>query len=143
MDFRRLVSVASIGALFGTLLGGLPAAPAYGQRNPNEKQVVNIFLPAPRELALRLSHAKKAIENEEYAEVVTQLGRLLLELEELPAVDQAGAEQPQDYFIGPRGDEGTHTSLKTEAQRLIGSMPAKGREWYELQFGAAARAARD
>ncbi len=34
---------------------------------------------------------------------------------------------------------GTQISLKTEAQRLLGSMPEKGRDLYELKFGADAR----
>src|SRR6185436_7841775 len=49
-------------------------------------------------------------------------------------------EAPQDFFLPSRSESGTYSSLKNEAQRLLGSMPAKGREWYELQFGAQARA---
>ncbi|MFO0903009.1 MAG: PQQ-binding-like beta-propeller repeat protein [Pirellulales bacterium] len=101
-----------------------------------------VFRPAPRELTLRLTRARKAIESEDYNEAVLELGRLLAEIEqggaERLAPDENAGDEQQDYFVGPRG-EGTHVSLKSEAQRLIGSMPAKGREWYELQYGPEAR----
>lgn len=104
-----------------------------------EPTVQNVFRAAPRELTLRLTRARKAIENEEYNEAVLELGRLLAELDEPAADRDAGSEEPQDYFVGPRSEQATHVSLKTEAQRLIGGMPPKGREWYELQYGAEAR----
>lgn len=113
--------------------------PGWAVSQNREPTVQNVFRAAPRELTLRLSRARKAIENEEYNEAVMELGRLLAELDE-PAGDRdPGSEEPQDYFVGPRSEQATHVSLKTEAQRLIGSMPAKGREWYELQYGAEAR----
>ena len=48
-------------------------------------------------------------------------------------------EGPEDYFIPVPGKELVYRGLKAEAQRLIGQMPARGRESYELQYGARAR----
>ncbi len=48
-------------------------------------------------------------------------------------------EAPEDYFYQPEQNSSVHRSLKAEAQRLIGAMPAAGRQAYELQFGARAR----
>ena len=48
-------------------------------------------------------------------------------------------EESEDFFFQPQKDQPIYRSLKAEAQRLIGSMPAEGRESYELQFGAAAQ----
>jgi outer membrane protein assembly factor BamB/tetratricopeptide (TPR) repeat protein len=113
----------------------------FAQAPDAEKSVINVFRPAPRELVLRLTRAKKAIDNEDYNEAVGELGRLLADLErpeERAEGDQSPADS-QDYFVTSKSDNGTHVSLKAEVQRLIGSMPAKGREWYEVQFGAEAR----
>ena len=136
---RTFCGRVTVGALV-TLLGFFALGDWIGQAVAQIRpDAVNgaVFRPAPRELSLRLSRARKAIETEDFNEAVLELGRLLAESEPVESGDQ-GADESQDYFVGPRG-EGTHVSLKAEAQRLIGSMPAKGREWYEVQFGAEAR----
>ncbi|MCA9225056.1 MAG: PQQ-binding-like beta-propeller repeat protein, partial [Planctomycetales bacterium] len=80
----------------------------------------------------------KALDEQRYSEAVIQLGELLA------GRGEAGEAVMQDYFIGKVGEPaGTQMSLKEEALRLIGSMPPKGRELYELQFGAEARALLD
>lgn len=114
-----------------------PLSAQPGNRNAADGEKVSIFRPAPRDLTLALSRAKKAISEERYSDAVSELGRLLEESDEAAT---NGELQAQDYFVGGRSDTGTFTSLKSEAQRLLGSMPAKGREWYELQFGAQAKA---
>lgn len=113
-------------------------SPAAAQ-NRTEPNLTQVFRAAPRELTLRLARARKAIDALEYNEAVSELGRLLAELDDAAPGTAPGEDAPQDYFVGNRGEQGTHVSLKIEAQRLIGSMPAKGREWYELQYGAEAR----
>lgn len=134
---RTVVPRAMVVAL--TLaLSGLSCS-RVGAQNRADSSFTVVFRAAPRELMLRLSRAKKAIETEDYNEAVLELGRLLAELDQSETGAARGDDEPQDYFVGPRGEQGTHVSLKTEAQRLIGAMPAKGREWYELQYGAEAR----
>ena len=99
----------------------------------------NVFLPAPRNLRQMLNAADEAIEDERYSEAATLLGSVL---------SRSGSE---DYFIDPShvGDDlenpteasggSTQVSLKTEALRLLGRMPAAGLRSYELQFGAEAQ----
>ncbi len=106
-----------------------------GRRQAEEP--ADIFLPAPRGLRQQLSRAAKALEEEQLSEAVDLLGQLLAE----PGAggDGAGGASEQDYFLADSETGGTQTSLKSEAQRLLGSMPDKGRELYELKFGADAR----
>ncbi|MFM7073589.1 MAG: PQQ-binding-like beta-propeller repeat protein, partial [Planctomycetota bacterium] len=123
----------------------LTAKTSVWAQKREDSNVVAAFRAAPRELSLRLTRAKKAIEEEQYADAVAELGRLLAELDraadggEGVGGESAASDAPQDYFIGSRNEQGTHVSLKSEVQRLIGEMPAQGREWFELQFGPEAR----
>ena len=135
------VAVYCVATFWGA--AGVPVVFAQARGDAN---VVAAFRAAPRELSLRLTRAKKAIEDEQYADAVAELGRLLAELDraaaeggEAAGAEAAGNDAPQDYFIGSRNEQGTHVSLKSEVQRLIGAMPAQGREWFELQFGPEAR----
>ena len=120
-----------------TQLGSLPmltvaAAP--------EQQLTNVFLPAPRTLKQRLDRARKALDDRRYSDAVLELGALLTDSQPDGARAEGGA---QDYFIGPTSQPGAQTSLKAEAHRLLGEMPPEGREYYQLQFGADARAVLD
>ena len=113
---------------FQMAFGGL----CWGQNTNND-----VFLPAPRELKQHLTRARKAIDEEEFGEAVLHLGQLLTS-DVLNTPDKPGGET-QDFFIGLDGNTGTRVSLKAEAQRLLASMPDRGRQLYELQFGADAR----
>lgn len=131
------VATNGLGAVGGLLVGisgaltllSLPAA--FGQ----EAGVDNKFLPAPRALVQRLNRAREAIQAERFNEAVEQLGSILS-----PDADEdLEGDIDQDYFIAPHEQGGAMPSLKTEAQRLLGSMPAAGRDMYELRYGATAR----
>ncbi len=104
-------------------------------RTAPKQEIVNVFLPAPRELKLLLSQARRDLGDKRYNDAVASLGTLLERLGTDPANvdDYAG-----DYFVGTPGQEGTFVSLRAEALRLIGSMPPNGLEWYQLQYGAQA-----
>ena len=63
---------------------------------------------------------------------------------------RAAMARPCDFWVrcwkipkisssSPTADEPVYRSLKAEAGRLIATLPAEGRESYELQFGARAR----
>ena len=78
-----------------------------------------------RELMKVLRTGRDLLAEQRYAEAVGQLAQIL--------------EAPEDYFFQPDRDQPFFRSLKVEAQRLLGSMSAQGRQTYELQFGAAAR----
>ncbi len=103
----------------------------------DDEDVTNIFLPAPRGLRQQLTRARKALEEEQYSEAVDLLGQLLASPE--AGADARNGVGEQDYFMGGVPQPGTQVSLKTEAQRLLGGMPDKGRDLYELKFGADAR----
>lgn len=85
-----------------------------------------VFLPPDRSAKRRLETAQEMLEERRFGEAVRLLGALL--------------ESSEDFFFKPNADEPVYRSLKAEAGRLLGTLPAEGRESYELQFGARARA---
>ena len=99
---------------------------------------MNVLQPAPSDVRKPILRAQKAIADGRYADAARELGDLLLN-------DSLGDSETQDYFLSepdgkqPRG----RASLKGEARRLLASLPKSGREAYELQFGAQARALLD
>ncbi len=86
----------------------------------------SVFRDPPRELQMRFSRSETLIQEKRYAEAVEQLGGIL--------------EEAEDYShnFDPKAGS-TRRSLKGEAQRRIGALPAEGREAYELQYGAKAK----
>ncbi|MBM4005041.1 MAG: hypothetical protein FJ295_17430 [Planctomycetes bacterium] len=133
---NRTVLWGSVAGLALFWFAGVRQLPGQPPR-PGEGEKATIFRPAPRDLTLALQRARKAIAEEHYSDAVAELGRMLNELE---AGTTPADVAPQDFFLAAKTEAGTYTSLKTEAQQLLGSMPAKGREWYELQFGSQAKA---
>jgi outer membrane protein assembly factor BamB/tetratricopeptide (TPR) repeat protein len=93
------------------------------------QEVNNIFPIVPRELRQRLTRAQAALDEERYSDAVGEIGEVL---------NSTGSD---DFFLGNPGSTDAQLSLKTQALSLLGSMPAKGRKMYELQFGADAKAA--
>ena len=84
-----------------------------------------LFLPPDRGTVRKLTQSKELIDKGRLGEAVSLLGEILSE--------------PEDYFFRPDSRSPTYRSLKSEAERLIGRLPRKGRELYELQYGAQAR----
>ena len=125
--FRFVTLLGLFASIFG--IGDSQKASAQFGFRPNQPQseTVNVFLPAPRELKQQLSRAKRYLEEQSYSDAVSELGSLL------------NNPEAEDFFIDTRSAEGTTASLKAEALRLLGTMPEKGRQSYELQFGAEAR----
>ncbi|MBN2579687.1 MAG: PQQ-binding-like beta-propeller repeat protein [Pirellulales bacterium] len=91
----------------------------------SEEFVDNVFLLPDRNTLRNFSQAKKLIDQGHYSEAVLRLGEIL--------------NQPEDFFFQPKRNQPGHRSLKAEAQRLIGAMPAAGRRQYEQQYGARAQ----
>jgi outer membrane protein assembly factor BamB len=98
--------------------------------------MVNVFVPAPREKRLLLSRAQRAVAEDRFSDSVRALGDLL---ESLESGRDRPAEQAGDYFILKVGSGEPPVSLRTEALRILGSMPSKGLQWYHLQYGAEAQ----
>ncbi len=92
-----------------------------------------VFLEAPREWRQPLVRAERAIEEKRYGDAVQELSRILVPSE----TDDLFEYSNQDYFVLKAGE--TPVSLRSEAQRLLGSLPAKGRAEFELQHGPEAR----
>ena len=89
-----------------------------------------VLVLADRRMIQRLKKAGEFIEQQKYADAVTLLQIVLDNLE--------------DSFFHPDPEKKSHyRSLKAEAHRLIGGMPAEGLRIYELQHGATARAMLD
>ncbi len=84
-----------------------------------------VFLPIDRDTTRQWEKAKQLLDGAHYSDAVTLLDEIL--------------HRDEDFFFKPDGNQSTLSSLKCEAQRLIGSMPPEGVQAYELQFGARAR----
>ncbi len=118
-----------------------PAAPAPAPRAPrppraprvvpaevrgdDDLSLDGVFLPPDRTAKRRLETAQQLLEERRFGEGVRLLGSLL--------------ENAEDFFFKPNPDQPVYRSLKAEAGRLIGQLPAEGRQSYELQFGARAQ----
>lgn len=131
---------ASRSLLIGfTLCLGLACA-ARGQIVPQdveggEDDPSQILMLAPREFQQRLKQAERAIESGEFSDAIESLEGLLQ-----PAKEGADAEGTQeDFFLGRPGELELRGSLRGEARRLLGKLPAAGKELYRLQYGAAAQ----
>lgn len=121
------LSIACCAVLTWPSVGNLPADERDNSKNTQPTPTSDIFLPAPRELNQHLNRAKRSLDEGHYSDAVSRLGSLL---------NDPGAE---DYFIPDSHQAGRMVSLKAEAQRILGTMPADGRAAYELQFGSEAQ----
>lgn len=117
MESRALLLSAM---LLGSLLG--PSTLSAQSRDANSR-FTSQFLPAGRELKMRLGNVSEAVQEERYAEAAGVIGEFFLD------------EELEDYFVDTSGK----SSLKGDALKLLLSLPPAGRESYELQFGADAR----
>lgn len=127
-----LIGLAGVPVAQGADKPAPPApSPQPGAQSAQDEYLATaqtVFPPADRQLLLALANARRLIQAERYAEAVRYLGLIL--------------EAPEDYFdssVRPGKGADRFPSLKSEAQALLGAMPARGRELYELQFGSQAR----
>jgi len=112
------------------------------QQAPKESKpkqvIVNVFQPAPSDVRKPLMRARKAIREGRHGDAAYELGVLL-------ATESLDDAEAQDYFllgsdtVEPLGQ----ARLKAEAEQILASLPLQGRQAYELQFGAQARALLD
>jgi outer membrane protein assembly factor BamB len=103
---------------------GMATEPGGDSAEPNDA-VPTSFAPPDRSTLMLFGRARLLLEEARYAEVVQCLGAIL--------------ENPNDFFFRPDPNAASYSSLKSEAQRLLGGMSHQGRELYELQFGPVAR----
>jgi len=106
-----------------------PAASAEAQGaeepDPPAAEGRSVFAPPDRTTLRLLAKARQLIDQDRYAEAVRCLGAIL--------------ENSQDYFYHPDRSSAVPRSLKSEARQLLGDMSDRGRQLYELQYGARAR----
>jgi outer membrane protein assembly factor BamB/tetratricopeptide (TPR) repeat protein len=102
------------------------AADDEGAEEPSRQAAEgrSVFTPPDRATLRLLGKARQLIDQGRYAEAVRCLGAIL--------------ENSQDYFFHPESPEEACRSLKSEARRLLGVMSHRGRQLYELQYGARA-----
>ena len=103
---------------------GMAAVPGSNSTGQNDA-IQTTFAPPDRRTLLLFSRARLLLEEARHAEAVQCLGAIL--------------ENPNDFFFRSGPTAASHSSLKSEAQRLLGGMSRQGRELYELQFGPVAR----
>ena len=84
-----------------------------------------VFLPLDRETTRHWEKAKHLFEEGHYSDASVLLDEIL--------------KRDEDYFFKPDDDKPTLSSLKSEAQKLIGEMPPDGLQAYQLLFGATAQ----
>jgi outer membrane protein assembly factor BamB/tetratricopeptide (TPR) repeat protein len=112
-----------------------PAVPAIEE--PGKEEMTDALnIPTDRKAQQSINAAQDLIKEENWGQAATILQKLL--------------ESKEDIFVeverrtkGPDGKEKVarqRTSLRVEANRLLGTMPAQGLAFYELQNGARARA---
>lgn len=77
-----------------------------------------------RQLMLDLDRANKYIADERFADAVVMLEAIL--------------RHPTDHFFKPDHEKNYYRSLKSEARRILGSLPDDGREQFELHFASTA-----
>jgi len=126
----------------------------------------SVFMQADRKIIQSLRNAQELLDEKRYSEAVRLLNGVLEGTEDyfylpeklekgkgdeaakaappggvVPAPPRAGVriQRTPTAASQPMPKQAAFRSLKSEAQRLIGQMPAPGREAYELQFGAEAR----
>lgn len=95
---------------------------------PAEPQESGVFLPTDRFRERQLDRARRLVADARWSDAATLCDEIL------------AAER--DVFVrraaAGGGDRGSWISIKAETSRLIGTLPAAGRDAYELQFRARA-----
>lgn len=87
----------------------------------------SVFVPAPREVLRPVILAEQAIQKGEFSRAVALLGETLAE---------SGTE---DFLVNDPFHEGISVSLRQRATDLLGMVPGKSRELYELRYGIQAQ----
>ena len=85
----------------------------------------HVFLPPDRAMRRRLDTAKDLLKERRFEEALQYISALL--------------ESKEDFFFRPNKNAKTLRSLKSEARRLIGTLPPAGREAYERNYGPQAK----
>jgi len=99
--------------------------PPPGMMAGNASPDPDVFPRPERTLVRQLTSANELVQQRRWGEAVRCLDVIL--------------RSPEDYLYQPDEKEPLHRSLRSEANRILGSLPPEGRQWYELQYGSQAR----
>jgi outer membrane protein assembly factor BamB len=123
---RMMIPLAlGLAVAAGVCLPNVPALQAQVVRPSGaETGGLDIFVPPDRETRQRLAMARNLIAEQRYGDAVRFLARIL--------------ENDEDYLLTD-SDTATSPSVWTEVMRLLGTLPPKGLQEYELRFGGDAR----
>lgn len=114
--------LVGLAAFAGPALADDRADPAEAAED--EAVEARVALPTDRLKERQLDRAQRLVADERWSDAATLLDEML-----------AG---DRDFFFRPQHGQATWRSIKSEAARLIGSVPAAGRAAYDLQFRARA-----
>jgi outer membrane protein assembly factor BamB/tetratricopeptide (TPR) repeat protein len=137
---RRIGSLGLIGLLFAAVVPPASAQEEDDDFSRGSLGLLRVTGPDSRSFLQDLRLARQAIGEERYDDALSYLGRLLT-----ADPSKATDDNPvmlEDYFL-VKGDGDLLTSIKTEALRLLDSIPSKALKQYELAHGAEAQALLD
>ncbi|QDS87981.1 outer membrane biogenesis protein BamB [Rosistilla ulvae] len=124
------------GVCFLTLLVfASDSAAQFGTRQ-NRVSMGGEFIEPDRSLRQEMSEARQAIEGGSYGDAVILLGELLARKSN-PGISEM---QGQDFFFESEQQTLAENSILREAENLLGQLPSKGLEIYDLRYGSLAAA---
>lgn len=126
---RALAAVVVLTLLSPIAIRHSVAQVPAGSSAMDASQNGSVFVPPVRSVVLLLDRTRQLLAESRYAEAVQCLDRIL--------------SANEDFFFKPDATSSVHHSIKSEARRLLGSLPTSGRQSYELQFGSIARSKLD
>jgi outer membrane protein assembly factor BamB len=124
-----LVAGVVLAVLSPTAIRDSVAQAPAGSSAMDASQNGSAFVPPVRSVVLLLDRTRQLLRESRYAEAVQCLDRIL--------------SANEDFFFKSEANASVHHSIKSEARRLLGSLPTSGRQSYELQFGSIARSKLD
>jgi outer membrane protein assembly factor BamB len=131
---RRILLPAAIAAVLCGLLDPAAGQVVLGGRSRGRymepAEPPNILPAAPRDVQRRVVQAKAAIAEARYTDAVADLKWLL-------------RAETEDGFLPSAESDGSQTTVKQEARRLLGALPEEGRQSYERQYAPEAKAKLD
>lgn len=117
-------AIAAISALTPERLSAQIFAQAVAPATTENADPGSVSFSTDRQLMLDLDRANKYIADERFADAVVMLETIL--------------RHPTDHFFKPDNEKNYYRSLKSEARRILGSLPEDGREQFELHFASTA-----
>lgn len=108
------------------IINGQGFAVGQGQDGTKDTNNQRVKLPVDPRARRKIEEARRFIETQDWQSAVMILQSLL--------------NANEDNFLQEvDGDKGRRVSVRAEANRLLGSLPAEGKRIYEQQFGSAAK----